>query len=426
MYFVLTEAVTRRFLLELRRYWSFHPKFRDMVRHIQGKYSFKERPQEGIIIKNSSGSQFNLAADNFQGTVHSHITSARVENAPGLFLEWVREDGRAIQRNGGRFPTAPGVYFIEIDEVAEDCSSFTFFIDPLLDVYDETVTMINPTLGRLNAGKFLEGTLRLYLMPGSVQLRENVNYTTDPETGAIMLMNPLNSGDYLSADYRWPATDSTESPAVRPNNEPWHGRPMRALCEPLPGVVMAFGRRVEKGDTMAVIVNRARCPSALEFGGRWDLNLDFDVVARDPQAQREILDQTVTYIWGVLRSRLSTEGIEISTLSLGGETEEVYDETGDDYYYNASFSISIQTDWSLHVPVTAELTRVGPGSIDQEGNRMSLDALAALSDEEIAQINTSLRAVANIRDGVESFGLGLRSFRDPYYKGRSKTFEVIR
>ena len=55
----------------------------------------------------------------------------------------------------------------------------------------------------------------------------------------------------------------------------------------------------------------------MEYGGRWDLTMDFDVVSRDVYAQQEIADQTIVYIWGVLRPYLSSEGLEI-TDSLGG------------------------------------------------------------------------------------------------------------
>ena len=43
---------------------------------------------------------------------------------------------------------------------------------------------------------------------------------------------------------------------------------------------------------------------------------------------------------------------------MGGETEEVYDETADLYYYNATMSIQIQADWELHVPLPLTVSRV--------------------------------------------------------------------
>ena len=78
MYYFLTEAVKRRFILELRRYWAAHPKYRNMVDNIQHKYSFEQRPCEAIVLKTSSANQVQLSADNFQGTVHSFAHLARM------------------------------------------------------------------------------------------------------------------------------------------------------------------------------------------------------------------------------------------------------------------------------------------------------------------------------------------------------------
>ena len=102
MYYVLSHALTRRFIEELRGFWSYHPRYRDdLVNNIQGKYAFDERPQHGIIVKNSGGSLVKMAADNFIGTVHSHAYLTKVDGFNGTFIEWVREDAVAIQRNGG-------------------------------------------------------------------------------------------------------------------------------------------------------------------------------------------------------------------------------------------------------------------------------------------------------------------------------------
>jgi len=419
VYFQLTDSIQRRFIRELRFFWSLDPKFKDeIVEHIQGKYSFRERPQTGIVLKNSSGNQTQLAADNFQGHVVSYCTVAAVDNAPGLAIEWVREDAQAIQRNGGYMPSEPGIYYVEITGMTGDpraCTSFEYYIDPLLSIDDETVVQTGPLTFVLQKGRFLDGSLKLYRMSdngptGGVLLESPDNYTADPSTGEITLVLPLDDGQFLSADYKSP-----EDPVG-----PFTGRPNFANNSAIPGVVLAFGRRVGVGDRQAVMVSRTREISALEYGGRWDLNIDFDVIARDPYDQREILDRTATYIWGVLRSRLSTEGIEILAINLGGETEEIADENGDDYYYNASFSIQVQTDWSLHVPVVARLNRVEPG-VNQ-----SVGELAGMTDEEITQVDNNLKLLEDI---------GAVRYQDSFFNGkegrpgrpgRPRRFEVLR
>lgn len=391
----------------MRNYWSYHPRYQDIIEHIQGKYSFRERPQFGIVLKNSSGNQVQLAADNFQGYVHSYVYLANVTGNPGLSIEWVKENTVDIQNNGGVFPSAPGIYYIDFCDANGNPTDEAFFVDPLFDVQDETVLQINDTQYQLQKGAFLSGTLRLYQMPGSIQLYDGVNYTVDSATGEITLLGgALNSDSFLSADYKSPGTPTG----------PWKVFENRALTEPIPGVVLAFGRRITKGDRLAVVVQPKRTISAMEFGGRWDLTLDIDVIARDPLAQREILDQSALYLWSTARPRLSSQGIEILTVNMGGETEEVYDENADDWFYNASFSLQLQTDWSIHVPLGICIRGVEPGGGPPIAPGTApltppfIEQIAGLSDEEIAQIQTNIKGLAN---------LGLSQTFDPWYAGKS-------
>lgn len=406
MYYFLTEQVQRKFIEELRKYWSYHPKYKDLVSHIQGKYSFRERPQFGIVLKNSAGNQAQLAADNFQGTVQSYVYLAHVEGKPNLSVEWVREDYLAIQANGGFFPSAPGIYFLDFCDSNGNPTDQEFFVDPLLDVIDETPLKINDTQYQLEQGKFLAGTLKLYRMPGNIRLYEGPNYTADPATGRIDLIDDLENEEFISADYRCPA-ESTG---------PWKVFENRALREPIPGAVLAFGRRITPGDRLAVVVQRKRTVSALEYGGRWDLTLDIDVIARDPLSQREILDQTALYLWSTARPRLSSQGIEILSVNMGGETEEVYDENADDYFYNASFSLQLQTDWSIHVPLGITLRSIEPGggAPIQPGTAPLttpyIEQIAGLTDEQIAEIQTNIRAMES---------LGLTVPWDPFFVGKN-------
>jgi hypothetical protein len=398
--------VKRRFLLELRRYWSFHPKYRDIVDNIQGKYSFKQRPCNGIVLKTSSANQVQLSADNFQGTVHSFAHLAKVENYPGLAVEWIREDGRAIQDINGQpyFPSPPGIYYIDLPNATE------FYIDRLLDVWDETMTQVDSVTYRAQ-NPWLEGTLKVYEMPGNLELFEGENFDVERDvdgnpTGDIILYNALPNGIYLSIDYRYPGPSTGPFPVVENH----------ANHEAIPGVVLAFGRRVEAGDRLAVVIHTHRQPTALEYGGRWDVSLDFDIIALDPYAQMEISDQTVMYLWGIARNRLSTEGIEISEVSMGGESEEIYDENADDYYYNASFSVTVQTDWAIQVPLSATIRRVEPQSNSGPGGIVDT---AGMTDDELV-------AGDGVSTIVEVGFPGLQVIEDPWFSNRTRTYEVIK
>jgi len=393
MYYFLTESVKRRVILELRRYWSYHPKYPDLPDHIQGKYSFRERPQQGIVVKTGSANRVDLSPDNYIGVVRSYVYLTRVAGYNGIAIEWVREDERAIADNRGRFPSEPGVYYIELTENNE------FYVDPMLDVRSEAVVMTSPTEGQLQHPN-IPNTLLLYEMPAGYQLVEGVNYTADPATGSITLNRALTNGQYLSADYRYQGQTSG----------PWTIYENRANNQAIPGCVLAFGRRNKKGDRMAVVVQPVRDSAALEYGGRWDLTVEINVIARDVYAQQEIADQSVIYLWGIARSRLSSEGLEMTDCSMGGESEEVYDETGDDYFYNSSISLTLQTEWKVYVPLVATLRQAIPLTQEQQA------IAASLSDDEVASFEDNIRGLAD---------LGLEPLRDPFFVNKTQYYETI-
>ena len=399
MYFALTEAMKRRFVLEMRRFWASHPKYRDIVDHIQGKYSFRERPQYGIIVKTSGGNRVDLSADNYIGVINAYPYLAKVGAYAGLSVEWVREDSLAIQKNGGLFPSLPGVYFMEITGANE------FYVDPLLDVYAEPVTMVDTITGQLQNAP-LTGTLRLFEMPAAYQLVEGTNYTLtlDPAgkpTGEIILAQALTGGRTLTADYRHAAASTG----------PHEFHPMFANNTAIPGVVLAFGERSEVGDRLAVVIQDMRRPACLAYGGQWELTLDFEVMSRDIYAQQQIADMTVIYLWGVLRAAMSSEGLEMTELSLGGESEEIYDDNADDYFYNSTFSLTVRTNWEIYVPLNIFLRQASFMTLEQS------QAVAAMTDDQVASFNNNLRMVEN---------LGLQRFGDPFFSDRSYTYEVIR
>lgn len=410
MFNAFTDSVKQRIISELRNFWSYDPNYRDdLVPHIQGKYSVRDRPQMGIIVKNSSATPFQLSADNFQATIISHVHLAKLGNFPGLSLEWVIEDRRAIAINQGTFPTPAGLYYIVVEKEPFTIGGLiqdrlVFYVDPLLEASDETPIKASDTVWQL-ANAHVAGTLQLFELPGNIKLFEGVNYTLtlDGEgnpTGEIVLAEVLPNGLSLSADYLHPGTSSG----------PFLIRENHSNVAAIPGVVLAFGRRVEGGDRLVVVVTDRRQPSALEYGGRWEISLDIDIMARDPTAQDEILRKTMIFLWGIARSHLSDEGIEILTVTHGGEAEEIYDENGDDYFFNASLSVSLYSDWAIHVPLTGSFSRVSMQTLAQ-----AAEAAGLTPEELIAQEEGLLRQVVAIRE-----------FRDPFFVGRNQTFEVIR
>ena len=334
MFFFLTSAVSHRFIKEIRAYWAKHPKYADLVNNVQGKYSVEQRPQYAIIVKVGSANKVQLSADNFMGTVQSYVALARVPGYEGTSVEWVREDSLAIQANRGKFPSPAGVYYCEMTE--DD----RFYVDPLLEVRNERLTLVNPAEALLQQTPF-KGSLRILEIPSGRLYHEGTDYTLGDDGVTVYLRSPMIPGTALVSDYRYPGTTTG----------PWEAKPLMGYNRAIPGCVLAFGRRAKKGDRFAVVVGAEREDAYLEYGGRWDLNVDIDVVARDVYAQREIADSTVMFLWATLRPLIVDQGLDITEISMGGESEDVYDENGDDYFYNSSFSLTVQTDWFNHVPL---------------------------------------------------------------------------
>lgn len=300
-------------------------------------------------MKGSSANKVALSSDNFIGTIDSHVMLAYV-GAPVYPIEWVREDLGAVRANGNMFPLQPGVYYIEILEAPTNPTDpGKYMIDPLLTVTGEAVLQFQSGIEREAQLQNIpvSKTVRLWLNNNTL-LREGPDYTVDYRTGAILLKTRAPTYATLVADYRY------EIPSLGPIDFWWN----QADRTTLPGVVMAFGKRARKGDKVAVVVYEDRVQAAQAYGGKFEVSFDLDVIAQDPAQMEEIADYTVMTLWAERKEALATEGIEVVDISMGGEAEETYDETGDTYYYNASVSLQLRADWEAHVPLPLVVTRV--------------------------------------------------------------------
>jgi hypothetical protein len=355
MYYYLTSALKRRVALELKDSFGRHPIYKKIVDYIQNKYSFSERPQFGIVIKGSSANKVALSGDNFIGTIESHVILANV-GEPAYPIEWVREDLNAVRENGNIFPLVPGIYYIEILDAPDNPTDpGHFIVDPLLTVTDEAILQF---LSGIEQEAQLQmppakGTLRLWLNKRQL-LKEGADYTVDYTTGALRINVRFSPNDTLTADYRYPA------PSVGPVEFWWNVSDHKTL----PGVILAFGKRAKAGDKVAIVVYQDRVEAARAFGGKFEVNLDLDVISQDPTQMEEIADLVIMYLWGERKADLETEGIEIVDISMGGEAEEVYDETGDTYFYNASISLQLRSDWEIHIPLPLTFSKVTQETVE--------------------------------------------------------------
>lgn len=348
MYYYLLSSLKRRLILELKDSFSRHPVYEKIVPFIQTKYAFTERPQFGIVVKGSSANKVQLSAENFMGTVSSHVMLAYL-NTPSYMIEWVREDLNHVQQNGGVMPTAPGVYYMEcLTAPTNPNETGTFVIDPLLTVTDEPVLKFNSGIEEEAQLQNLpaEGTVRLWEQRKHL-LIENHDYILDYTTGQIRFKTRFAPNAIVTADYRYAVT------SIGPVEFNWNTSDHKTL----PGVVLAFGKRAKVGDKVAIVIYDDRVDTANAFGGRFEASFDLDVISMDPIQMEEIADFVVMSIWGEKRAVLASEGIEILDVSIGGETEETYDETADQFFYNASLSIQIQADWEIHIPLPFTISK---------------------------------------------------------------------
>lgn len=90
-------GVKRRILDEIRDAYNKHPAYSEKV-DIYNKFPYEQRLQYGVVLRNASGSQTRMSADNYLGDYISHVRLARDSNYPGLSIEWVRENSNYITK----------------------------------------------------------------------------------------------------------------------------------------------------------------------------------------------------------------------------------------------------------------------------------------------------------------------------------------
>lgn len=348
MYYRLISSLKQRLVLELQDGFSKHPVYEKAVPFIQNNFAFDERPHFGIVVKGSSANKIQLSSENFLGTISSKVMLANVDK-PAYLLEWVKEDSTLLREHNDVMPIQSGVYLIECTSAPTDPGEFgEFVVDPLLTVTDEPVLLVSTaveTEAQLQQ-RPVQGTLRLW-ENRRYPLQEGTDWEVDYRTGLITFKTPLARGAIVTADYRY------EVPRLGPFTWQWN-----TANTDLPGVILAFGKRGRVGDKVAVVVYDDRVDTAKAFGGRTEVSFDLDIIAEDPAQMEEMADYAFLTLWGEKRSGLSSEGLEIIDVSMGGEAEESYEEVAEIFFYTASMSVQIQADWEIHVPLPLTISRV--------------------------------------------------------------------
>jgi hypothetical protein len=193
----------------------------------------------------------------------------------------------------------------------------------------------------------VKGTVRLWVDHHTL-LTEGVDYQVNYNDGAITLLRSFFPNVVLNADYRYTA------PSVGPVAFQWNQADFKAL----PGVVLAFGKRARKGDKVAIVIYPDRVDAANAYGGKFELSFELEVISQDPIQMEEITDFAIMSLWGVKKPLLEFEGIELTDISMGGESEEQYDETADLMFYNSSITVALRVDWEIHIPLPLTISRI--------------------------------------------------------------------
>lgn len=340
MFHYLTLEVRNLVIEELRKYWADHPRYPELAHNIQGKYSFDQRPQFGMIIKTNGANNIAMSSDNFLGTVRGLVYLAKTKKLQYGSIEWVKENPVLKPREG--------IYILDITKIQDQYEQYQVNITAYQRVKETNPMFIAEDQIQL-MGTPIENSLKIIEKPSNVRYVEGVDYLV-LEDNVIEIKTELINGVSLEIFYTQLEENALPSAIVRADT---------VYNEIIPGVVMYFGRRLQDGDQQSVVVLDQIDEIYNEYGGRWDISVDIEIIARDPHSQADLADRTTVWMWAVLRDRLASRGINMNEVSLGGESEEVYDENGDDYFYTASISTTLQVDWFLHIPLIAPLLSFG-------------------------------------------------------------------
>jgi hypothetical protein len=389
----LTNATKTRVLREIRKYLYNHPRYRADHLNVQNHYSFEERPQRGVVITGASADRVRLSADNYLGRLTSFLMQTTMGTNPGTSIEWVKENQKLLEQyapNRSIFPSPPGVYVIKILSlpIEERNLPGLFTIDPYLTVQDEPVITFgtdHDMTGQLSHQDIYPNSARLWLN-GKRPLLVNVDYTLDYTTGELVFLKPTPIGSTIFADYRYQIATQGPFQYKREASEE----------EAIPGAIIAFGDRLWVGDEIAIVATSDRSETAEIYGGKFEVNFDLNVFSRDAEDREKLSDYVVSQILES-QNRLGFEGIELIDVTPNGESQEIYNESQDVYYYDATVSLSYRVDWQLYVPLPIEIFRVETTSKAQEEETGYLDGTYT---SDLIDIEAHLIKMAGVRTVV--------------------------
>jgi hypothetical protein len=338
MFFRLTNAIKKIIIHEIQDILKDHPEFSDVL--IINKYQDQEREKVNIIIKSAAANSQRLSLDDFGATVQSYTTVANMKGVRGDMLEWVKDDLLNINEL-----VPPGFFVMKM------ISGKQFIIEQYLVIDKEKISIkyansLGQKVAVLNhtdinpESEVVSDYLANRLVRGQ-------HYTIDNATGEITFLVDYDKYYELTCTYQY----------IKPDLGPFDANPYEANNTALPGVVLAFGDKIRKGDVQVVVVSAEREDSAKAGMGRWNMTIDLDVRAQDTDTAEKLIDYVGVYLWS-RRIPLADRGVTITDFSLSGESEEQEMEVPDEYNFSNVLSLTIVVEWELHIPLLGRVEKI--------------------------------------------------------------------
>lgn len=392
----LTNASKRRVIEELRSILHEHPRYRSDSKNVVNKFSFKERPQRGIVVSGTSADRVGLSASDYVGRLSSFVMLTQYKDCPGTTVEWVRENFPLLEQYSKRrdvFPSPPGAYLIEVQSLPDQARGVPgkFVVTPHLTVHGEPLLILSDPSSaesQITRLPLYRGALRLWLN-GKRPLVQDVDYSVDWELGSIVFLKEIPAGSTVDADYRY----------VLPSRGPFDFFLNKYDVEAIPGTVIAFGDRAQDCDKMVVVVTDKRVDTAEIFGGKFEVHFDLTVFSRDPEDREKFSDFVVHSIMDKKRA-WGYEGLELLDVSPGGESEEIYNAEIDDYYYDSAVSMTLRVDWESYVPLPIQNFRIEQTSQAEELSSGYVDGSYVLDLLRVGDLGSVAGVSVNIGDKI--------------------------
>jgi len=239
MYHNLTLQVRNLIIEELKAHWADHPRYPELSHFIQGKYSFEQRPQFGMVVKTSGASNIQLSAQNYIGEIQGYCLSAQTVNSnKASSIEWVKEHPYPSRM------ADPGIYILNIVETAENSRLFNVNMTQYKKRKETAPVFLNPTTIEL-LGTPTTNSLKIIEYPSRMNFTD---YTRNGTT--LTLGEPLPKGITLEINY----TEYID------NFEPYEVQPDYTYGELIPGVLIHFGRNLNDEINKLLLYMKKKTP----------------------------------------------------------------------------------------------------------------------------------------------------------------------